>query len=106
VTRGQWVGCGRSAYGQSKLAQIMFCQELQRRLGGGASLRCVSVHPGNVLTDVVRSLPGSPPPIPFLRLASPPSPPSAALLRSSTLFFRLTLPCGVGVLRCDPMAVP
>mmetsp|Transcript_28669 Transcript_28669/g.39601 ORF Transcript_28669/g.39601 Transcript_28669/m.39601 type:complete len:332 (-) Transcript_28669:156-1151(-) len=43
------------AYGQSKLAQVMFCYELQRRSG----VRSVSVHPGNVLTDVVRTLPGA-----------------------------------------------
>uniref|UniRef100_A0A7S0N3G5 Uncharacterized protein n=1 Tax=Pyramimonas obovata TaxID=1411642 RepID=A0A7S0N3G5_9CHLO len=48
------------AYGQSKLAQIMFCYELERQVAGASScrLRCLSVHPGNVLTDVVRSLPG------------------------------------------------
>ena len=62
---------GRRAYGQSKLAQIMFCEELQRRLGGGTTLRCVSVHPGNVLTDVVRSLPGAAFRLPLASLTSP-----------------------------------
>ena len=47
------------AYGQSKLAQIAFCNELRTRLD--ASLRgavsIFAVHPGNVTTEVVRSLP-------------------------------------------------
>ncbi|KAL4419280.1 hypothetical protein ABPG77_008330 [Micractinium sp. CCAP 211/92] len=45
-----------AAYAQSKLAQVLFAGELQRRTGG--QLISVAVHPGEVLTDVVRSLPG------------------------------------------------
>ncbi|PSC73472.1 short-chain dehydrogenase [Micractinium conductrix] len=45
-----------AAYAQSKLAQVLFAGELQRRSGGGVV--SVAVHPGEVLTDVVRSLPG------------------------------------------------
>jgi len=45
-----------SAYAQSKLAQVLFAKECNRRYDG--VLRCLSVHPGEVLTDVVRSLPG------------------------------------------------
>lgn len=45
------------AYAQSKLAQVMFAKECNRRYDG--LLHCVSVHPGEVLTDVVRSLPGA-----------------------------------------------
>ena len=45
-----------AAYAQSKLAQVMFAKEYSRRYDG--VVRCVSVHPGEVLTDVVRSLPG------------------------------------------------
>ncbi|KAI3432217.1 hypothetical protein D9Q98_003779 [Chlorella vulgaris] len=45
-----------AAYGQSKLAQVMFAAELQRRTGGGVV--SVAVHPGEVMTEVVRSLPG------------------------------------------------
>jgi retinol dehydrogenase 12 len=45
------------AYSQSKLAQVMFAKECNRRYDG--VLHCVSVHPGEVLTDVVRSLPGA-----------------------------------------------
>ncbi len=36
--------------------QVLFAGELQRRTGG--QLISVAVHPGEVLTDVVRSLPG------------------------------------------------
>jgi retinol dehydrogenase-12 len=46
-----------AAYAQSKLAQVMFAKEFSRRYDG--VVRCVSVHPGEVLTDVVRSLPGT-----------------------------------------------
>ena len=46
-----------AAYAQSKLAQVLFAGELQRR-GGGAVLS-LAVHPGEVMTDVVRSLPGA-----------------------------------------------
>lgn len=45
------------AYSQSKLAQVMFAKECNRRYDG--VMHCVSVHPGEVLTDVVRSLPGA-----------------------------------------------
>ena len=44
-----------AAYAQSKLAQVLFAGELTRRGGGVVA---VAVHPGEVLTDVVRSLPG------------------------------------------------
>ena len=48
-----------AAYAQSKLAAIAFIAELERRLetAGMSSIRCKSVHPGNVLTGVVRTLP-------------------------------------------------
>lgn len=36
--------------------QVLFAWELQRRSGG--SVLSVALHPGEVLTDVVRSLPG------------------------------------------------
>lgn len=42
--------------------QVVFAAELQRRAdatgGGRPWLRSVALHPGEVLTDVVRSLPG------------------------------------------------
>lgn len=44
-----------AAYSQSKLAQVMFSKECNRKHAG--IVHCVSVHPGEVLTDVVRSLP-------------------------------------------------
>ena len=46
-----------TAYAQSKLAQVLFAKECSRRYDG--VVRCLSVHPGEVLTDVVRSLPGT-----------------------------------------------
>lgn len=45
-----------AAYSQSKLAQVLFAWELQRRTAG--EVVSVAVHPGEVMTDVVRSLPG------------------------------------------------
>ena len=44
-----------AAYSQSKLAQVMFAKECNKKFDG--VIRSVSVHPGEVLTDVVRSLP-------------------------------------------------
>jgi retinol dehydrogenase-12 len=48
-----------AAYAQSKLASVAFMKELERRAEavGLSSVRCLSVHPGNVVTGVVRSLP-------------------------------------------------
>ena len=48
-----------AAYAQSKLASVAFVKELERRMEGVGvtSVRCMSVHPGNVVTGVVRSLP-------------------------------------------------
>lgn len=43
------------AYAQSKLAQVSFAAELSRRSNG--NVIAVAVHPGEVATDVVRSLP-------------------------------------------------
>lgn len=43
------------AYAQSKLAQVAFAAELSRRSHG--NVIAVAVHPGEVATDVVRSLP-------------------------------------------------
>ncbi|KAL4424097.1 hypothetical protein ABPG75_001398 [Micractinium tetrahymenae] len=54
--QGQGVYSSLAAYAQSKLAQVLFAGELQRR--GGGQIISVSLHPGEVLTDVVRSLPG------------------------------------------------
>jgi NAD(P)-dependent dehydrogenase (short-subunit alcohol dehydrogenase family) len=46
-------------YGQSKLANLLFTYELQRRLGAaGASLIAVAAHPGTATTSLERHLPG------------------------------------------------
>lgn len=46
------------AYGQSKLANLMFTYELQRRLAkSGADTIAVAAHPGSADTDLVRHLP-------------------------------------------------
>ncbi|KAK9841116.1 hypothetical protein WJX74_000218 [Apatococcus lobatus] len=51
------------AYANSKLAQVMMTAELRRRLGPDSGIVAFALHPGEVLTDVVRSLP---PPLPRL----------------------------------------
>eukprot|EP00878_Enallax_costatus_P018821 GHUV01019836.1.p1 GENE.GHUV01019836.1~~GHUV01019836.1.p1 ORF type:complete len:340 (+),score=131.34 GHUV01019836.1:333-1352(+) len=46
------------AYGNSKMAQLLFAVELNRRLSvAGIPVVALSLHPGNVMSDVVRSLP-------------------------------------------------
>jgi NAD(P)-dependent dehydrogenase (short-subunit alcohol dehydrogenase family) len=54
-TYGPW-----SSYGLSKLANILFTQELQRRVddAGESWLTVVSVHPGAVATDLGRNMVG------------------------------------------------
>ncbi|BDA41074.1 Retinol dehydrogenase 11 [Coccomyxa sp. Obi] len=46
-----------AAYNRSKLAQVVFTAELRRRLPGDCGIAVTAVHPGEVMTDVVRSLP-------------------------------------------------
>jgi NAD(P)-dependent dehydrogenase (short-subunit alcohol dehydrogenase family) len=47
------------AYPQSKLANLLFTYELQRRLeAAGAQPIAVAAHPGNAFTDLTRQLPG------------------------------------------------
>ncbi|KAG1673558.1 hypothetical protein FOA52_003858 [Chlamydomonas sp. UWO 241] len=46
-----------AAYAQSKLANILFTRELRRRLGPGSKIEAYAVHPGMVMTNVVRTLP-------------------------------------------------
>jgi NAD(P)-dependent dehydrogenase (short-subunit alcohol dehydrogenase family) len=47
-----------AAYGQSKLANLLFTYELQRRLdGAGAGTRSLSAHPGWTATDLQRGTP-------------------------------------------------
>jgi NAD(P)-dependent dehydrogenase (short-subunit alcohol dehydrogenase family) len=45
------------AYGQSKLANILFTKELARRLGSGAGGRTANtLHPGVIFTNLTRSM--------------------------------------------------
>ncbi|AQA06167.1 short-chain dehydrogenase [Mycobacterium sp. MS1601] len=53
-----------AAYGQSKLANLMFAYELQRRLAtAGAPTIAVAAHPGVSNTELMRHLPGTSLPI-------------------------------------------
>jgi NAD(P)-dependent dehydrogenase (short-subunit alcohol dehydrogenase family) len=45
------------AYGQSKIANVMFMQELARRLAT-TNVRVNALHPGGVASDIARDLPG------------------------------------------------
>tara|TARA_R110002072_G_scaffold121321_7_gene254908 strand:+ start:3011 stop:3913 length:903 start_codon:yes stop_codon:yes gene_type:complete len=45
------------AYGQSKLANLMFTYELQRRLASLGTTIAVAAHPGIANTDLIRNLP-------------------------------------------------
>lgn len=47
------------AYGQSKLANLLFAKELQRRLASkGSTVKAVAVHPGYSSTNLQRHTPG------------------------------------------------
>ncbi len=48
-----------AAYGQSKLANLMFTYELDRRLSGAGNTIAVAAHPGGANTDLVRNLPAA-----------------------------------------------
>jgi NAD(P)-dependent dehydrogenase (short-subunit alcohol dehydrogenase family) len=53
-----------TAYAQSKLANLMFTYELQRRLtAAGAPTAALAAHPGTAFTELTRHLPG---PVQFL----------------------------------------
>jgi NAD(P)-dependent dehydrogenase (short-subunit alcohol dehydrogenase family) len=47
-----------AAYGQSKLANLMFTYELQRRLSGAGTTLAVAAHPGLADTELTRYTPG------------------------------------------------
>lgn len=44
-------------YSQSKLAQLLLVKHLRKVLGRDTGIVCLSLHPGEVLTDVVKTLP-------------------------------------------------
>src|SRR5690349_24523396 len=46
-----------AAYGQSKLANLMFTYELQRRLSGAGTTIAVAAHPGLASTELARNAP-------------------------------------------------
>ncbi|GGK63398.1 SDR family NAD(P)-dependent oxidoreductase [Streptomyces flaveus] len=48
-----------AAYGQSKLANLLFTYELQRRLALHGSTNAVAAHPGLANTDLMRNLPAA-----------------------------------------------
>ena len=52
--RGQKKYNSQKAYGQSKLANVLFAVELSKRCSGGTSN---VLHPGGVRTDITRDLP-------------------------------------------------
>lgn len=45
-----------TAYGQSKLANILFTNELARRLGEDSNVSVYSLHPGSIRTELTRHL--------------------------------------------------
>lgn len=47
------------AYGQSKLANLMFTYELQRRLASHGTTAAVAAHPGVSNTELIRNLPAA-----------------------------------------------
>lgn len=44
----------RAAYGQSKLANILFTRELAKRLGPQSNIKAYCLHPGLIRTDLWR----------------------------------------------------
>lgn len=48
-----------AAYGQSKLANLMFTYELQRRLGPHGTTLAVAAHPGVSNTELIRNTPAA-----------------------------------------------
>jgi len=46
-----------AAYGQSKLANLLFTYELQRRLAPGGTTVALAAHPGGSATELTRNLP-------------------------------------------------
>lgn len=77
-----------AAYGQSKLANLMFTYELQRRLAErNTDTLAIAAHPGSAQTAIMRHLPG---PLPRVAkafgplLAQPPAQGALPMLRAAT----------------------
>ncbi len=77
---------GLAAYGCSKLANLLFTYELQRRLSeAGSSTIALAAHPGGSDTRLARSVPGVRLLRPLARvLAQPPSQGALPILRAAT----------------------
>src|SRR5262245_59707378 len=55
--QGEWSYRRVGAYSQSKLANLMFTYELQRRLSGAGTTIAVAAHPGLARTELARHTP-------------------------------------------------
>ncbi|MBX5485191.1 MAG: SDR family NAD(P)-dependent oxidoreductase [Mycolicibacterium hassiacum] len=74
-----------AAYGQSKLANLLFTYELQRRLAaGGAATAALAAHPGVADTELMRYLPSLIPDFAWKAVAQPASMGALATLRAAT----------------------
>lgn len=73
------------AYGQSKLANLLFTYELQRRLAAkGASTIATAAHPGLSDTELMRYMPGFIPDLVWKVVAQPPNKGALPTLRAAT----------------------
>lgn len=73
------------AYGQSKLANLLFTYELQRRLAAkGASTIATAAHPGLSDTELMRYMPGFIPDLVWKVVAQPPDKGALPTLRAAT----------------------
>ena len=75
-----------AAYGQSKLANLLFTYELQRRLANHGTTIAVAAHPGGANTELARNVPGPLKPVYGVLLPLIPSAAKGALptLRAAT----------------------
>jgi NAD(P)-dependent dehydrogenase (short-subunit alcohol dehydrogenase family) len=74
-----------AAYGQSKLSNLLFTYELQRRLKAkGAPTGAVAAHPGFADTELMRHLPGFIPEFVWKPIAQPAEKGALATLRAAT----------------------
>ncbi|MDR3035872.1 MAG: SDR family NAD(P)-dependent oxidoreductase [Kitasatospora sp.] len=80
-----------AAYGQSKLANLVFTYELQRRLAAaGAATAALAAHPGLSRTELVRHLPG------WMRLGSRLAPSQSSAMGALPTLRAATDPAAMG----------